>query len=92
MVVVPLLALLSGLEPKKAHATAIAVILPVCVVSGLTYVFNKTFDLRTGAWVTLGFVVGGAVGALILKKIKSVWIAKIFAFVMLAAGVKLLFF
>ena len=42
--------------------------------------------------MTIGVVIGGIAGALLLKKISNGFLIKLFAAVMLAAGVKLLFF
>lgn len=92
MLVVPMLVLLLKKEARKAHATAILIILPITVVSGLMYAVYGRFKLNVGLPATLGVVVGGIIGALILKKINGKLLTEIFAFVILAAGVKMLFF
>lgn len=92
MIVVPMLAFLVGLESKKAHATALIIILPVSIVSGLMYAVFGNFRLDIGIPVTVGVVAGGAAGAFLLKKLPPKWVVLIFAAVMLAAGVKMLFF
>ena len=92
LIVVPLLTILLKLKPKIAHATAIAVILPITVASAIIYFFNGSFDFKTGLPSGLGVIVGGAAGAWLLGKLSSRWIVRLFAAVMLAAGVKLLFF
>ena len=92
MIVVPMLAILLSLEEKKAHATAIAVILPITVVSGLIQIYYGNYDLETGITTLIGVVLGGIIGAIILKFINNKLLVKIFAFVMFFAGIKLLFF
>ena len=92
MIVVPLLALLLKENPKVCHATAIAIILPVSVVSALVYIFNKSIDWKLCLFVTLGVVIGGIVGAELLVKLRANWIKKLFAIVMLLSGIKLAFF
>ena len=42
--------------------------------------------------VTLGFIAGGALGALLLRKISATWVQIVFALVMMAAGIKMLAF
>ncbi|MBQ3235779.1 MAG: sulfite exporter TauE/SafE family protein [Clostridia bacterium] len=94
MVVLPVLTMIFKYEQKRAHATAIAVILPVSVVSAIAYVISgkaSAFTLDT-LFVTIGVVAGGILGALLLKKINNGWLSKIFAVVMLVAGVKLALF
>lgn len=92
MIAVPAFITLIGLEPKKAHATAIALILPITLISAAVYIVKGYFDLPLDIPVTTGVVIGGIAGALLLKKISNGFLIKLFAAVMLAAGVKLLFF
>ena len=92
IIVVPMLAILLSLEEKKAHATAIAVILPITLVSGLIQIYYGNYDLETGIPTLIGVVLGGIIGAIILKFINNKLLVKIFAFVMFFAGIKLLFF
>lgn len=92
MIVVPMLVALLKKEPKTAHATAILIILPLSIVSGLFYVAFGNLQLNVGIPVAIGVVVGGAAGALLLSKLSSKWIVVIFSVVMAAAGVKMLLF
>lgn len=92
MIVVPGLALTLGLTAKKSHATALAVILPASVISACVLLFTFKNDWVLLSATTLGVSAGGVVGALLLKKLKNPTITKIFAVLMLLAGVKLLFF
>lgn len=92
MIVVPLMTFLLKMKTKIAHATALAVILPITVVSAATYLFKGGFDFGVGIPSGIGAVLGGAAGAWLLGKMSSKWVTRIFAVVMLAAGVKLLFF
>ena len=92
MVVVPMLVILLKLSPKKAHATAILIILPITIISAIISVVNGYYDLSIGIPTGLGVVGGGVLGALALKKIDNKKLIKLFALVMFIAGVKLLFF
>lgn len=92
MLVVPVLTVLLAMPPKRAHATALFVILPITVLSGLVYALFGNFSLPVGIPAGCGVVAGGVIGALALKKISNARLTKIFAFVILLAGVKLLFF
>ncbi len=92
MIVVPMLTSLLKVEPKKAHATAIFIILPLSLLSGLLYTAFGNLNLQIGIPVGLGVVLGGALGALLLSKLSSKWVVIIFAVVMAIAGGKMLFF
>ena len=92
MIVVPTFTLLLKLPPKVSHATAILIILPLSLVSGLFYATFGSLDLSVAIPVIIGVVLGGAVGALLLAKLSSKWVVIIFAVVMAVAGVKMLVF
>ncbi len=92
MIVVPLMTFLLKMKTKVAHATALAVILPVSVISGIIYLIKGNFDLSVGLPSGIGVVIGGIVGAWALKKLSVKWVKIIFCGCMVFAGVKLLFF
>lgn len=89
MLVVPIFTLLCGLEQKKAHSSAIAVILPLSIASCIVYIVNGFFQWSTSLYVGIGSVVGGIVGTLALSKLSNKWISIIFYCLMLGAGIKM---
>lgn len=92
MVVVPSLRYMLKYDAANAHATAIAIILPVSVLSGAFYTAFGNFEWSPVLFTALGAIVGGVIGAVLLKKLSSVPITVTFSVVMAAAGVKMLFF
>lgn len=92
MIIVPMLTNLLNKQENRAHATAILIILPLCIVSGLFYAAFGNLDWTVGLPVTIGVVFGGVIGALLLSKLTSKWVGIIFSIVMAGAGIKLLLF
>ena len=92
MIVVPMLGFLLGYDKKTAHATAILIILPISLISGLIYGITGYFDASVAIPVIIGTVTGGAVGAVFLSRISSKFVAVIFSALMMFAGVKTAFF
>lgn len=92
MIIVPLLSIFLGYVSHKAHATAILIILPLSILSGLFYAYFGTLNLNVGFPVSIGVTIGGVVGAFLLSKLSSKWVVLIFSFVMVAAGIKMIFF
>lgn len=90
MIIVPILTGLYGLQPTKAHATAIATIFPLCLVSVIFYLTHGGWQWRSGLVVTAGVVVGGIVGALLMKKIPAKWLQPVFYILMIVGGIKML--
>ena len=87
MIAVPVLTNVLKLDTKQSHASAIFVILPICVSSGIVYIINNGFNLSISWYIILGVIVGGIIGATLLKKLNSKIIQIIFIVVMLGAGI-----
>lgn len=91
MLVVPVLTFIAGLDEKHSHATAIAIILPLCLVSAVVYATHGGYDYSVFAPTILGVVLGGVLGAFALKKISNNLLPFLFYGLMLFAGLKMLF-
>ena len=90
MICVPILTNLLKLPEKNGHATTILIMLPLCIASFVVYLINGTIKWSIAINVGVGFVAGGIIGALMLKKINNVVLKLIFAIVIIAGGVKLI--
>ena len=79
-----------GLSQKESHANAVAVILPISILSGMIYLFNGTVELSdVYAYIPTG-ILGAVLGTVFLKKISPIWLKKIFGVFIIYAGVRLL--
>lgn len=92
MVVVPMLSYLLSFPVKQSHATALAVILPVTIISSCVYIFKGKINWIVAAVLGVGVLAGGILGAKLLNKIKTKSITIIFSVIMAVAGIKMLFF
>ena len=91
-VLVPALERVLKLSAHKAHATAIAVILPLSLLSLGIYAFRTDFLWKEAALLSLGGVVGGPVGAKLLSRFSGKWLHRIFGAFMLVAAVRMIWF
>ena len=91
MIAVPLLNSLLQKPTNVSHATAILVILPISFASGIMYLFNGYFDAELFIAVGLGVLAGGFFGAALLGKLSAGSITLLFAIIMFAAGIKMIF-
>ncbi len=89
MLLVPLLEKGLKYDVKRAHATALFLILPMSIASAVTYIASGYTDWPSTGWITIGVVAGGAAGALLLKKLNPTVVGIVFSLLMLAAGIKL---
>lgn len=91
MICVPLLEKVLHLPNKYSHATAIAVILPISFASAVIYCLSGNLETIPFLTVGSGVILGGIVGAFLLKFLPAKVIRIIFVFIMLAGGIRLLF-
>jgi len=89
VIIVPALTALFTMEQYKAHATAIAVILPITIVSSFFYIQGKYIDIKLAILVAIGGIIGGFIGAILLKKIPSNILRIVFGIFMLIAAVRM---
>lgn len=91
MVAVPLLEKAYSYKEKNAHATSIAIILPVSVVSAIVYLIGTDIKWDVLGACSAGVFAGGLLGAVLLKKSNNALIGYLFCLVMAVAGVKMIF-
>ncbi len=91
MLTVPALTFIAKLDEKHSHATAIAIILPLCLISSVVYALGATFENGVVLPTVIGVTIGGAIGALLLKKMSDGAISFLFYALMLFAGLKMIF-
>lgn len=77
-------------EKKKAHGTAVGVILAFSIVSIFFYGIKGNIDWKTAIYCAIGGTMGGALGAYLLKKIPTNCISKIFGGLMLLSAWRML--
>ena len=90
MLAVPAYTLSCGEETKKAHATAVAAILPLSAISAAIYIANGNFEPSFGYYVGGAVIAGGVIGSFLLKKISSGFLEFVFYAIMLLAGIRML--
>ena len=90
IIAVPLLKKL-GFDRKDAHANAVAVILPITVLSAAIYLFKGYVSLADSFIFIPGGLIGSLIGTYCLKKISPIWLKRIFGGFMVYAGARLLF-
>ena len=90
MIAVPALKKL-GMDQKDAHRNAVAVILPLSILSAALYLFRGDVSITDTLIFIPGGLIGAGVGTLLLKKISPKWLAAIFGAFMVYSGVRLFF-
>lgn len=91
-IVVPAMERFLGTEEHKAHATAIAIILPLSILSLAIYLWKTGLGevWQVALCASAGGLAGGIVGAKLLSKVSGIRLHRIFGGFMLAAAVRML--
>ena len=85
---VPLFVGWVGLEQRKAFATSVAVILPLCALSAGIYLMRGGLDLVAALPYLAGGALGGWAGGRWFGGIKVCWLRRAFGLLLLYGGVR----
>ena len=88
---VPSLEKFIHLETHKAHATALAVIMPLSILSIFFYMKAGDTPWAVILWISAGGAAGGFIGARLLNKLSSPGLHKLFGICMAAAAIRMIF-
>ena len=88
MILVPLLTGKCGLEPRKAFATSVAVIAPLCALSAAIYWLRGGLDIVLALPYLVGGLIGGFIGGRLFRKLSMKWLRRAFALLILYGAVR----
>ena len=91
MIVVPALIHIFHLEDKKARATSVFAILPMVITSGIFYYKNKYIDWKLGFYCAIGGIIGGYIGAKLLKKLPTKILKIVFTGFLIYVSARMIF-
>lgn len=93
IIIVPSLVYFIGFSQKTAQGTSLGLILlPVGILGVLQYYKQGHLDVKVVAILALGFLAGSYFGSKIALNISQETLKKVFAILMIAIAVKMLFF
>ncbi len=87
-VLVPMLTRACHLEPRKAFATSVAVVLPLCALSAALYLLRGGVELRTALPYLLGGGLGGFLGGKVFPGVRLPWLRRVFGLLLIYAGAR----
>ena len=87
-VLVPLLTQLCKLDQRRAFATSVAVILPLCVLSAAIYLPRGRLDVMAALPYLLGGTLGGWLGGRWFQKTRVGWLRRLFGALVIWGGVR----
>ena len=87
-VLVPLFTRRCGMERRRAFATAVAVILPLCVLSAGIYLARGGVALGTAWPYVLGGAAGGWLGGWLFGGVRVEWLRRGFGVLLVLGGLR----
>lgn len=89
-VLVPLLTGPCGMEQRRAFATSVAVILPLCALSAGLYFTRGGLDWRQALPYLLGGTLGGWAGGRWFRGVRPLWLRRGFGLLLMLGGARCL--
>ena len=91
LICVPTLEKIYKVDTKTAHATTVAIMLPLSIASSIIYIIsNAGINFAFAGAVTAGSIIGGLFGAFALKKCKGAFVRWLFIAILFVAGVRMI--
>lgn len=90
MVLVPLLTLMTSIDPKALFPSSISIILPICLVSLTVAAFQGSLPWVTAFPYLIGSAIGGILAGLWGKKIPVKWLHRGLGILILWGGFRYL--
>lgn len=87
-VLVPMLTRVCGLDQRRAFATSVAVILPLCALSVVIYFMRGGLDFMVALPYLVGGTIGGWAGGKWFKGVQVNWLKRAFGLLLIYGGVR----
>lgn len=91
LILVPAFLYILKMEDTKARGTAVLCILPMVLTSSIFYITENYMDWKIGMRCAIGGIIGGIIGAKLLKKIPTIYVKILFTIFLFYVSMKMLF-
>jgi uncharacterized membrane protein YfcA len=90
IILIPALVYILGFSQHMAEGTTLAAMVPpIGILAAYVYYQNGNVDLKTAGFISVGFLLGGFLGARLAQNFSSETLQKIFAVILILVGVKM---
>ena len=90
MVLLPLLSRTTRLSPREVFANCVCIILPLSLVSAAIYFLQGGMTIEEAVPYLIGGAGGGILAGILLKKLPTLWLHRIFGLLILWGSFRLL--
>ena len=90
-VIIPVLVYLYGLTQHEAQGTTLALmVLPIGLLAALRYYYSGNVNIPMAVFISIGFFVGGFIGATIVQPVPDYLLKKIFGIFLLLIAFRMI--
>ena len=92
IILVPALVLLFGLTQHQAQGTTLALMLPpIGLLAALKYYSEGNVNIKIAAFICLGFLFGGYLGAVLVHHVPDTTLKRVFGYILFFISLKFMF-
>ena len=77
-------------ERRQLLVTSQAAMIPCCLLSAIIYTASGGLDTSNFTVFAIPAILGGAIGSILLDKIKPIWIGRIFSALVIWSGLRMI--
>ena len=79
----------SGMSTKEAHATSLALTLPLSITSCFFYMRSFSFTDMNLIYLIISGLAGAFLGGMLMKKLPNTYLKKAFGIILIISGIRL---
>jgi uncharacterized membrane protein YfcA len=92
IILIPVMVLIFGLTQHQAQGTTLALMVPpVGLLAALKYYYEGNVNIKMAAFICLGFIFGGYLGAASVHHVPEPLLRRIFGFLLFFVSLKFIF-
>ncbi len=90
-ILIPVLVYLFGLTQHQAQGTTLAILVPpIGLLAALRYYYSGNVKLNIAAFICLGFIVGGLLGAHVIQGVSDLTLKRLFGVYLAVIAIRMI--
>ena len=91
LIILPAIIKFLKLDEYSARGTTLITVLFIVLSSSFLYYKNNYFDFKLGVYTAIGGIIGGAIGAKVMKNIPKFWLSIMFEIFIIVIALMMIF-
>ncbi|MBO5141712.1 MAG: TSUP family transporter [Clostridia bacterium] len=91
LIILPAIIKFLRIDEYVARGTTLITVLFIVISSSFFYYKNNFFDIKLGIYTAIGGIIGGIIGAKLMKNIPKFWLSVIFELFVIVISIMMIF-